>query len=326
MVVTSRGRSIPGKALVSTVDSLYESPESSSVSVVVLTHSRRELVERALTSVMKQDIENLEVIVVDNASTDGTADLIRERFPSARLLILAENMGIRGRNEGFKTASGDVIVSLDDDIELVDPNTLRRIRKSFTGSSVLGALSLRICDDPETGECAAAHWWHPVPREKFQDRQFETDHINEAAVAFRRIALEKVGGYYEALFWGGEEWDLCLGLMDAGYEIRYLPETVWHLAPRGSLDGRPDPRHVLLIRNRCWIAVRRLPLFSALAFVLPRLALWAVRSIRYGYFRLYLHGLWETAQILPRAFQERKLVSRTTRKRLRRLRTQHDSR
>jgi GT2 family glycosyltransferase len=238
---------------------------------------------RTLEAVLKQDVPNLQVIVVDNASPDGTVDFVRERFPGVELLALSDNVGIRGRNEGFRAARGDVIVSLDDDIELDDPGALRRIRDRFAALPDLGAVSLRICDDPHGTEYAPAHWWHPVPRETHQDVGFETDHINEAAVALRRTALEEVGGYYEPLFWGAEEWDLCLGLMDAGYRIQYLPETVRHLAPRGRLDARADPRHALLIRNRC------------------------------------AAGLWGLARVFTRALRERRVVSRDTLLRLRRL-------
>jgi glycosyltransferase involved in cell wall biosynthesis len=136
---------------------------------------------RTLDAVLKQDVPNLQVIVVDNASPDGTVDFVRERYPGVELLALSDNVGIRGRNEGFRAARGDVIVSLDDDIELDDAGALRRIRDRFAALPDLGAVSLRICDDPHGTESAPAHWWHPVPR--------ETHHPTPAVVGCVRLHL-----------------------------------------------------------------------------------------------------------------------------------------
>jgi GT2 family glycosyltransferase len=290
------------------------------LSVVVLTHNRAALLERTLRSVLSQHCEGLEVLVVDNASTDGTRRMLSSAFPGVRVLGLDENTGIRGRNIGFRSARAPLILSLDDDIELSRPGSLECLVARFDTQKDLGALTLKICEDEAVSEFASHHWWHPAPRERAQHREFPTEHINEAAVAFRKEALERSGYYYERLFWGGEEWDLVLGMMDQGFEVRYFPLPVRHLAPRGSLNERADPRHVLLVRNRCWIAFRRLPLLSALAFSVPRLALWAARSLRYGYPRQYLEGLMGLLRAGPELVRERAPISRDTRVRLREIR------
>jgi GT2 family glycosyltransferase len=283
---------------------------------VILSYNRRELVRRTLESIRRQSLTDAEVIVVDNASIDGTPDMVRACFPHVKLLALEENSGVRGRNRGFEAANGRVILSLDDDIELCARDTLDRLVRRFDAEPMLGALSLKICDPPAPQQAAPEHWWHPVPRDRFQDREFETDHINEAAVAFRREALARVGGYYEDLFWGGEEWDLTLGLMDAGFTVRYLPEPVLHLAPRGDLNIKVDARHALLVRNRCWIAFRRLPIVAAIGFVVPRLILWALRSVRYGYLRHYLAGVTELIRSAPRILRSRRAISSETYRRI----------
>ncbi len=290
------------------------------LSVVVLTHDRAALLQRTLRSVLSQDFEGFEVVVVDNASTDGTSEMLSCDFPEVRVLSLEKNAGIRGRNVGFRSAAAPLILSLDDDIELTWPDSLERLVARFDTQKDLGALTLKICEDEDASEFVSHHWWHPARRESAQDREFPTEHLNEAAVAFRREALELSGFYYERLFWGGEEWDLVLGMMDGGFEVRYFPLPVRHLAPRGSLNERADPRHVLLVRNRCWIAFRRLPLLSALAFSLPRLALWAARSLRYGYPRQYLEGLAGLIRATPELVRERAPISRDTRARLREIR------
>lgn len=302
------------------MSSLEPEPSRPPLTVLVLSHNRWPLLERTLDSVRAQAMRGVELVVVDNGSSDGTPERIRARFPEAELVALPRNQGIHGRNVGLRRARAPVVLSLDDDIELARPGALERILECFEEDPDLAALTLKICDDPALREYAPAHWWHPRPRHTHQDRSFLTDRINEAAVAFRRDAIERVGGYYEPFFWGGEEWDLALGLLDAEYRIRYFPEPVRHLAPRGSLNHRADPRHALLIRNRCWTAFRRLPLPQALAFALPRLSLWGLRALRYGYLPEYLRGTADLLRLLPRVLRERHPIAPATRRRLRMLR------
>lgn len=299
-----------------------EGPGRPRLSVVVLTHDRASLLRRTLHSVLEQGFDSLEVVVVDNASVDGTDRMVREEFPRVHLIGLRENTGIRGRNVGFRAARAPLILSLDDDIELAEPRALERLVARFEAQHDLGALTLKICEDAEAKQFAAHHWWHAPPRGVAQDVEFPTDHINEAAVAFRAEALARCGYYYERLFWGGEEWDLVLGMMEEGFEVRYIPVPVKHLAPRGSLNERADPRHAFLVRNRCWIAFRRLPLPGALGFAIPRLALWATRSLRYGYVGQYLAGLAGLLRAIPELLRERTPISAGTRARLAAIRGQ----
>jgi GT2 family glycosyltransferase len=294
------------------------------LSVVVLTHNREALLRRTLASVLAQGFEGLEIVVVDNASDDDTEAMVRAEFPQVRFIRLTENSGIGGRNTGFRAARAPLVLSLDDDIELACPATLEKIAARLEAQPDLGALSLKICEDEDARDFASHHWWHAPPRESAQDLEFPTEHINEAAVAFRAEALARSGYYYERLFWGGEEWDLVLGMIDAGFEVRYFPIPVRHLAQRGSLNERADPRHALLIRNRCWIALRRLPLGVALGFALPRLALWGARSIRYGYLRHYLAGVAGLVRAIPALLRERAEVSPDTLARLAAIRRQAD--
>jgi len=301
-------------------------PDAPALSVVVLSHQRVDLLRRTLRSVFAQRGLEFEVVVVDNASSDGSPEMVKREFPGARLIALERNVAIEGRNIGFRAAQGAIVLSLDNDVELPDPELLLRLDARFARSPALGALTLKITETETGSDYAAAHWWHPLPRLAFQDREFQTDHLNEAAVAFRSEALRQGGYYYESLFWGGEEWDLSLAMLDAGWELRYHPEPVLHLAPRGLLNHRSDPRHALLIRNRCWIALRRLPPEAALAFTLPRLVLWGLRALRHRYLGDYLRGIGGLLAVLPTALRERRAISRAAYRRVRAIQGQRPGR
>lgn len=278
------------------------------------------MLRRCLDSIASQHERALEVIVVDNGSTDETLDVVRSSYPDVHLIANGENLGIVGRNIGFRAASGRIVLSLDDDVELVDPDTLCTVRSRFADIQDLGALTLKITETETGAEFVPHHWWHAKDRGQFQNERFETDRINEAAVAFDSAALKSVGYYYEALFWGGEEWDLVLGLLDAGYSIHYEPTAVLHLAPRGNLNEKADYRHALLVRNRFWIALRRLRWTDAVAFVAPRAVLWLFRAVRYGYLGHYMNGMADLVRRAPEILRDRRPISSATRQRVKRIR------
>ncbi len=85
------------------------------VTVNILSFNRKEELRITLTKVFEQDYKNIEVIVVDNSSSDGSQKMVREEFPSVNIIELNENIGIAGWNKGFEIAKGKYVLVLDDD-------------------------------------------------------------------------------------------------------------------------------------------------------------------------------------------------------------------
>jgi glycosyltransferase involved in cell wall biosynthesis len=101
------------------------------VSVIIPTYNRKQYLDRAINSVLKQTYTNYELIIVDDASTDGTPEFITEKYPDIRLLALQKNRGAGGaRNEGINIAQGSFIAFLDSDDEWL-PNYLETHVKYF---------------------------------------------------------------------------------------------------------------------------------------------------------------------------------------------------
>ena len=84
------------------------------VTVNILSFNRRDYLKITLEKVFEQSYKNIEVFVVDNASTDGTIEMVKKEFPQVRLIQLKKNIGIAGWNEGFKNAKGEFVLVLDD--------------------------------------------------------------------------------------------------------------------------------------------------------------------------------------------------------------------
>ena len=89
--------------------------ENPLVTVNILSFNRKDELQNTLTKVFEQDYKYIEVVVVDNASTDGSADMVVKEFSEVKLIKLKKNIGIAGWNEGFKVAKGEYVLVLDDD-------------------------------------------------------------------------------------------------------------------------------------------------------------------------------------------------------------------
>ncbi|MBI1937277.1 MAG: glycosyltransferase [Ignavibacteriales bacterium] len=113
------------------------------VTVNILTYNRREDLRNTLQKVSSQNYKNIETVVVDNASTDGTAEMIRGEFPFVKYIGLEKNIGIAGWNEGFKSAKGEYIFVLDDDSYPTDDCIQKGIEK-FWANNKLAVAGFQI--------------------------------------------------------------------------------------------------------------------------------------------------------------------------------------
>jgi len=182
-----------------------------SATVVVTTRNRKEDLRVCLRSVERQNV-SLELIVIDDASDDGTAEMVAAEFPRAKLVTHATMQGyIRGRNEAARLATGDVIVSIDDDA-------------AFSSDQII-ADTLACFDDDRVAAVAIPYIdvnREPLVRQAAPDRlaPYVVESFIGTAHALRRSVFLQSGGYREELFHQGEESDLCVRLLAAGYVVR----------------------------------------------------------------------------------------------------------
>ena len=113
------------------------------VTVNILSFNRKDELRNTLSKVFEQDYKHIEVIVVDNASSDGSPEMVEKEFPAVNLIRLNKNIGIAGWNEGFRIAKGEYVLVLDDD-SYPDRNTISNGIKSFNNSGQLGIIAFNI--------------------------------------------------------------------------------------------------------------------------------------------------------------------------------------
>lgn len=177
----------------------------------------------------------VEILVVDNGSTDGSAQTVAEHFPQARLIRNGRNLGFAGGcNVGLRAARGNTLVLLNQDTE-VRPTWLAALAAAVGERNVVGSLALLA--DGQTIQHAggviewplgiARHLGYGEPLAERWQRPAEVDFVTAAAMAFPRHLLDEIG-YFDERFWPGyyEDADFCYRAREAGYSIRYQPDAI----------------------------------------------------------------------------------------------------
>lgn len=177
------------------------------VSIVLATHNRREVVLHTLDQLESRGLERrrYEIIVVDNASTDGTAEALRGRA-GVTVRRLARNLGSCAKAVGVRQAAGGVILLLDDD-SFPRPGCIERLLRRFASDPNLAAAGFTVHLPDGSQECAA------LP------------HVFVGCgVGLRRRALEEVGGLDRSFFMQAEEYDLSFRLLQAGWGVEVFAD------------------------------------------------------------------------------------------------------
>jgi GT2 family glycosyltransferase len=233
----------------------------SRIGVVVITHQRR---AEALEAVARLTAlpERPPVVLVDNGSTDGTADAVREMFPQVDVMALSRNAGAVGRNLGVERLRTPYVAFCDDDTWW-DPGSLAEAADVLDAHPRLGVVNARIVVEPggQNDPIVAELRDSPVPGPYWLPGPALGSFLAGASVV-RRDAFEAVGGFSARLWLGGEEELLATDLLSVGWEICYLDRLVVHHAASPARDT--TRRRRVGLRNTLWFTWLRRPLAPAL--------------------------------------------------------------
>jgi GT2 family glycosyltransferase len=231
------------------------------VAVVVITHQRRDELLLAVDRLLALP-EQPHVVVVDNGSTDGTADAVRARFPAVELIASPENLGAVGRNVGVGRLDTPYVAFCDDDTWW-EPGSLRAAADVLDAHPRLAVVTARILVEPGSREdpIVAELRDSPVRGAGWLPGPALGSFLAGASVV-RRAAFDEVGGFSERLWLGGEEELMAGDLAAAGWELCYLEQLAVHHQASRARD--PHRRRHDGIRNTLWTTWLRRPLRPAL--------------------------------------------------------------
>ncbi len=198
------------------------------VSVVIPTRNRKKELATAIESCLAQSYQPLEILVLDDASDDGTEAAVRESFPEVRFFREETNRGAAAlKNRGFREARGEFVFGIDDDAYYTDAATVGEVVGEFLREPNTAVLALPFVEPLR--DAVTASGLNQAPDRGLRLRSFVS-----CAYAIRRSAALESGGYREFLFYRGEERDLAVRLLDRGLEIAYVrtPPVVHLYSPK----------------------------------------------------------------------------------------------
>ncbi|MEX2217152.1 MAG: glycosyltransferase family 2 protein, partial [Phycisphaerales bacterium] len=218
------------------------------VSAVILSYNRFPALEKTVERLLANpDLAGAEIIVADNASTDGTPEKFHRRFRDLRLIDMGENIGVAAFNHAVARTTGETILILDDDA-WPDDGALGHALDLLAARPPIAAVALH----PRHPQTRASEWAFIDPRAAQPDDRFP---FMGCGNLIRRDAWDRAGGYEEAFFLYRNDVDLALTLLRAGHGVHFNPAwTVWHDSPAAR---RKSPRWFeLATRNWVWVCRR----------------------------------------------------------------------
>ena len=204
------------------------------ISIVIVTRNRKVELRKCLEAVSIQTYRNIETLIIDNKSEDGTVEMIMTEFPAVNLIRLDRNLGCPGaRNVGALNARGEILFFLDDDC-IIDVDAIDNAVPQFLSDDRLAIVTPQII---EPGSNKA-----PFITGDF----IRYMHDFTGVSAIRITVFDKFGLYPTDFLYGGEETDLAIRILNGGGHILYVPRVkVFHYPTK--------------IRDRNWEMEQRLP-------------------------------------------------------------------
>jgi O-antigen biosynthesis protein len=220
------------------------------LSIIIVNYNVKEFLQNLLSSIQKS-IKNIqtEIIVIDNASDDGSVESIREKFPLVNLIANKKNVGFGvANNQGLQIAKGKFLLLINPDT-IVQEDTFDILIDFFNKTPDAGLAGCKIINSdgslqlacrrsfpgPWTSFCKVIGLSKVFPKSKIfarynltyldENKTYEVDAVSGAFIMLRREVYEKIGGFDPQFFMYGEDLDLCYRIQKAGFKVYYVHST-----------------------------------------------------------------------------------------------------
>jgi hypothetical protein len=250
------------------------------VTVNILSFNRKDDLRITLQKVFEQDYKNIEVIVVDNHSTDGTVEMVKNDYPAVHVIELTQNIGIAGWNEGFKAAQGEYVLVLDDD-SYPELNSIHSAVMSIQSKEDVGIVAFNIINGISNLSETEGHY--------FKEKNLT---FIGCGALLKKSVFDKVGRFNSDLFVYVHEREYCVRMIDQGFHILYDSNAI--VIHKYSIKNRNIPiksrfssrQQYYDIRNNLYILYKYFPLY----IFFDRMIRIVVSKLIFG----VLHGLFWT--------------------------------
>jgi len=240
------------------------------VSIIILNWNGLEHLKTCLPSLIGQTYKNIEIIVVDNGSTDGSIEYVEQNYDTVKLVCNSTNVGFsKGNNVGMQIASGKYIAVLNNDTEL-DQNWVSSLVDAAEEHPDAGMFACKILSyyDRNLIDCVG-HLIYPDGLSRGRGRgeidNGQYDKIEEiafpsgCAALYRKEMLEQIGLFDERFFIYVEDSDLGMRGRIAGWKCLYVPNAVVYHKYSATMGEYSPQKAFLVERNRLWFVMKNLP-------------------------------------------------------------------
>jgi GT2 family glycosyltransferase len=296
------------------------------VSVIVVTWNGRQHLDACLDAVAAQQGVSMETVLVDNASTDGTVDYVRGRFPAVRIVALSQNRGFAGgNNAGVADARAPIVAFLNNDT-IADPGWLRALLGGLDRAGGFALVTSRIVymHDPQIVDSAgdgflraggAFKRLHGMPSAGAAE-PMEVFGMCGAACLMPKSVFHELGGFDEDFFASHEDVDLSYRARLRGYRVRYVPDAIVRHHGSATL-GRQSARAVYYgQRNLEWVYLKNSPASILLRTAAGHFAYNVAAGVHFaraGHGLAFIRAKGAALAALPATLRKRAAVQRARR-------------
>lgn len=268
-------------------------------------------------------MSEFETIVVDNASSDGSASFVKNNYPWARLIEMSSNSGFTGGNiEGLKQARGSLIALLNNDT-IASPVWLESLAAEINKHAKIGMCSSNILiydtnlidslGDRFTTAFNGTKIGHMCSSSEFGEN-ISVAGVCAAAALYKKKMLDEIGFFDEDFFFNHEDTDLNMRAWLAGWKTVYAKDAVvWHKVS-ATVGHLSDKTVYFFARNNVWVWLKNLPL-PLMILYLPHRMVYEFASLCYyciihGKWRAYFNGKIDAFQLAGKMIKKRRIVQK----------------
>ena len=249
------------------------------ISVIIPNWNGKKFLKTCLDSLRKQTYQDIEIILVDNGSKDGSVLFTKENFPEVRILQFEENFGFSAAvNKGIRASKGEYISLLNNDTE-VDPHWLQELKKGldenpkvgFCASKIffydqrkrINSVGLRMGVDDSAWDIG----FDALDKEQYDEKQFIFGACAAAAI-YRRSLFQDVGFFDEDFFIYVEDVDLSFRAQLRGYKCLYVPSAIVYHRWSATAQQNKNISGFYIERNLLFNLMKNMPLYFLIRFPL----------------------------------------------------------
>jgi GT2 family glycosyltransferase len=292
------------------------------ISIIIVNYNGKHLLRCCLESIYNQLFKNIQVILVDNASKDGSIEYVSMAFPGVEIVSLPANVGFAGANvEGLKHASGDYIMLLNNDAE-VDKDCLPKLYDAMEADSEIGIAATKMVVSGKDVIDSAGDGFTTLLLKGFKrgegesiekyDKQEYVFGACAGAALYRRKMLEEIGFFDEEFFLIHEDTDLNFRAQLAGWKALYVPSAIVYHKVRSTIGNMSDTAIYYSLRNSELTRLKNAPVGLFLRCI-PSYAFGIIIeflffAVKHKKFSVYVKAKWDAIKFLPNMLRKRRII------------------